>query len=1228
MYTWDQSTTVDWATSSGGTPTETWQAAAVNSAFPRFTLGGADTITLTVNGSNLTPMAGLYQEESGTLNIAATAGSSLPIASGIQGFLLTGPVNITCPLTGTGGIEPEYEASGAALYLYGTNTYSGGTYLYSSSALVYINNSNSFGTGTIMLGSGSLTGFNPVLATAPVTIPNNWVHYSTDTADAINFASGPSCPVTCSGTWTLGAYPVAIRNNGDTTAPLTLSGVISGTSAATVNLSASNGGKITFSGANTYAGQTIIAGGANVAGVGLTLSVSSINSVTTPAQQASSSLGVPASAAAGTISIGNSTFTSTLIYTGAGETSDRIINLAGTTGGATIEMDGTGPLVLTAVNTATGVGAKTLTLQGSSTAANSIGKIVDSSSGATAVVKAGTGTWGLSAANTYSGGTTVNAGTLDIPSGGSIAGNVTVNSSGTLELDSNSALSSIAGVTIASGGTAYLNFSGAQSINALTIGGTSEPTGTWGSPTSSATHKSSVFTGNGVFNVGGLPIITSQPQSATVWPDTSVTFTVGATGATSYQWALNGSPVGANSSSYTVVAEAGNAGTYTCGVTNANGGIKSANAVLTVLGTNAYTQIVRGDSPISYWRLDESSGTTAYDSVGSNNGTYNNVVLNQTPGYSTIDPDACIYLPTTPSYVSVANYQAFNFFTNSSPTFTLEGWAYVTNNIAGTMRLFSTDQNVQPLGYMFGISGGNQLLFTCSGYNDYFSSTFSPLQLNVWYYLVVGCDGSTLHFYVNGQSVGTQVLAAAPRGGTNGVPMCLGANGNFPATYQQIQGKIDECAIYGTFLGDSEVLNHYNASLPNAPSALTPTADFPTNYVSLTTTLTENATGQNLSYQWYMNGSPVGANSSTLTIGPLQASDATSYTCYVSNSGGHTNPPPVVLTVLPIPTSAVQVGLSNGLVLHLPFDGNYNDISGYNNNGTAVGAPTLQTGSAAIGNGYLTYESDSSPSYNYVTLGNPSSLQVGSSVDFSVAFWVRQPYANISTNLPFFADTVGSIGATLGMCFAPGLTSLAAPNGGWAWELYDGTHQDYATGTGGSISDGNWHHLAFVFQRTGNATTYLDGQQVDVRDVSYLANSLNTTNAFNIGQDGTGAFAVPPSTATSADMDDLGFWRRALTPLQVSGMYLAGVSNTPGVSFAPAITLAPAPTPTTISNISGTTLSYGGGSGSQFVLLGTNNVAAPLTNWTRIHTNTSTPGSFTIPAVGSASATFYRVQSQ
>ena len=57
---------------------------------------------------------------------------------------------------------------------------------------------------------------------------------------------------------------------------------------------------------------------------------------------------------------------------------------------------------------------KTLTLQGSTAGTGEFGgAIVDNSVGnTTAVTKAGTGTWTLSGANTYTGGTTVNAGTL------------------------------------------------------------------------------------------------------------------------------------------------------------------------------------------------------------------------------------------------------------------------------------------------------------------------------------------------------------------------------------------------------------------------------------------------------------------------------------------------------------------------------------------------------------------------------------------------------------------------------------------------------------------------------------------------------------------------------------------------------------------------------------------------------------------------------------------------
>jgi len=57
-------------------------------------------------------------------------------------------------------------------------------------------------------------------------------------------------------------------------------------------------------------------------------------------------------------------------------------------------------------------------------------------------------------------------------------------------------------------------------------------------------------------------------------------------------------------------------------------------------------------------------------------------------------------------------------------------------------------------------------------------------------------------------------------------------------------------------------------------------------------------------------------------------------------------------------------------------------------------------------------------------------------------------------------------------------------------------------------------------------------------------------------------------------------------------------------------------------------VSYTGGSGARFVLLESANATAPMAAWTRVATNTVTPGSFAIPAVGSAAAKFYRVQSE
>ena len=272
---------------------------------------------------------------------------------------------------------------------------------------------------------------------------------------------------------------------------LTLSGVIDGTGA----LLKTGAGTLTLSGANTYSGKTSIQNG--------TLSVSSLNKVS--GGSASSSLGAPTTVANGTIDIGSTTNSGTLLYTGTGETTDRVINLAGTTGGAVIQNDGTGALTFSSNLTATGAGSKTLTLQGSNTGSNTIsGIIVDNSgSNTTALVKAGTGTWILSGANTYTGGTTVSAGTLKVSGSGTLgstSGSLTVNG-GTLDLNgTNQSVGALSG----SGGTILNDTTGtAKTLTVGTGGGTGSYAGVIADHTSGTGTVALTKTGAGTQTLSG-----------------------------------------------------------------------------------------------------------------------------------------------------------------------------------------------------------------------------------------------------------------------------------------------------------------------------------------------------------------------------------------------------------------------------------------------------------------------------------------------------------------------------------------------------------------------------------------------------------------------------------------------------------------------------------------------------------------------------------------------------
>ena len=68
--------------------------------------------------------------------------------------------------------------------------------------------------------------------------------------------------------------------------------------------------------------------------------------------------------------------------------------------------------------------------------------------------------------------------------------------------------------------------------------------------------------------------------------------------------------------------------------------------------------------------------------------------------------------------------------------------------------------------------------------------------------------------------------------------------------------------------------------------------------------------------------------------------------------------------------------------------------------------------------------------------------------------------------------------------------------------------------------------------------------------------------------------------------------------------------------------------PVRITSIAGGTIQYLGGSGTRFILLKSASLSTALSSWQRADTNSATPGSFTIPAVGTGAPMFYSILSE
>ncbi|MDB5296308.1 MAG: hypothetical protein JWO31_2291, partial [Phycisphaerales bacterium] len=446
-------------------------------------IGAGGNQTLTLGGTNaLSAVGGAVADGSAVLSLAKTgtgtwtlsgpnsytgatnvgAGGALNVQSNTA--LGTAAAGTTVASTGAVQLQGGVTVTGEALSLVGDGT-NGTT---APGALRNISGNNIW-TGNLAVGTGATTRLNSEAGL--LTVSGN-VALSPTTTDQF-----------------------VLQGNGNGL----ISGVISG--ASRVTRSTTGTGTWTLSGANTFTGTVQVTGGF--------LSVGSLNKIV--GGSASSNLGAPATAAAGVISLGGTGSSGTLVYTGTGETTDRTVNLAGTTGGGTIDQSGTGLLKFTTNLTAgagtTGDQRKTLTLQGSAAGTGEFaGIIADSPAGAagqlaTAVTKSGTGAWTLSAANTYTGTTTLTAGRLLVANaaslGGTTAGTV-VNSGAQVELANGL---TVAGETISLNGPGTGTGTGA---NRGALQAAAGATATWAGPVTVASNTGRVGAqANGTLTISG-----------------------------------------------------------------------------------------------------------------------------------------------------------------------------------------------------------------------------------------------------------------------------------------------------------------------------------------------------------------------------------------------------------------------------------------------------------------------------------------------------------------------------------------------------------------------------------------------------------------------------------------------------------------------------------------------------------------------------------------------------
>jgi glucose/arabinose dehydrogenase len=196
---------------------------------------------------------------------------------------------------------------------------------------------------------------------------------------------------------------------------------------------------------------------------------------------------------------------------------------------------------------------------------------------------------------------------------------------------------------------------------------------------------------------------------------------------------------------------------------------------------------------ISYWRLGESSGTTAADEKGANPGSYVGGVTLGQPGALMGDPNTSARFDGTNDELTAGGASLA-----LGAEGTLEGWFYWEAGVA-LMRDSTTTA-----GWILAYDANGKLAYRAAGLGATTSRDTSTVR-NGWHHYALVKSGPSLALYVDGALVHNST--GAPSGSAK-LPWHVMRNGTLN---QFTRGRADELAAYNRALSASEVQQHYQA---------------------------------------------------------------------------------------------------------------------------------------------------------------------------------------------------------------------------------------------------------------------------------------------------------------------------------------------------------------------------------------------------------------------------------